>query len=264
MQKIILPLGILLAAILQAADPQSLVITSAASTTVGVAPDGLASIFGDSISTMNLSAGAPPWPTRLGDISTVNISDSGGHMVQAGILFTSPGQMNIYGPAGLASGAATIQFPVTGLPPGVGTAALRSVQVNLQKVAPALFSAAGTGTGVAAATAVRRVIATQIDSAVPIFFCSQPGNCSPIPIDLGIDAPIYVSLFGTGIRNASSVTVTVGTTTVQPLYVGPQGQYPGLDQINFGLPLSLRGAGMVKVTVTADGVASNSVQLSIQ
>jgi uncharacterized protein (TIGR03437 family) len=79
-----------------------------------------------------------------------------------------------------------------------------------------------------------------------------------------VDAPIYVSLFGTGIRNANSVTVTIGSTVVQPLYAGPQGQYPGLDQVNFGLPLSLRGAGLVNITVTADGVVSNPVQLSIR
>jgi len=257
-------LCLLVAAVLQGADSQSLVVTSAASTAVGVAPDSLASIFGDSISTMTLPAGGPPWPNRVGDISVVNVNDSSGGFVQAGILFISPNQMNIYIPPGLASGPANIQFPVTGLPPGVGTAALRNVQVNLQKVAPALFSAAGTGVGVAAATAVRRVISTQIDSPVQLFTCGQGSACSPVPVDVGLDAPVYVSLYGTGIRNATSVTVTIGTTPAQPLYAGPQGQFPGLDQVNFGLPLSLRGAGLVNIKVTADGVTSNPVQLSIQ
>jgi uncharacterized protein (TIGR03437 family) len=85
-----------------------------------------------------------------------------------------------------------------------------------------------------------------------------------LPIALGVDTPIYVSLFGTGIRNASSVTVKIGNTDVQPTYAGPQGQYPGLDQVNFPLSLNLRGSGLVNVTVAVDGAASNVVQLNIQ
>jgi uncharacterized protein (TIGR03437 family) len=58
--------------------------------------------------------------------------------------------------------------------------------------------------------------------------------------------------------------VMIGNTTVQPMYAGPQGQYPGLDQVNVILPIALRGSSLVSVTVAADGVQSNPVQLSIQ
>jgi hypothetical protein len=34
--------------------------------------------------------------------------------------------------------------------------------------------------------------------------------------------------------------------------------------VNFPLSLNLRGGGLVNVTVTADGVTSNAVQLDIQ
>ena len=47
------------------------------------------------------------------------------------------------------------------------------------------------------------------------------------------------------------------------LYAGPQPQFPGLDQVNVPLSLSLRGAGVVNVTVTVDGVTSNPVQIDI-
>ena len=60
------------------------------------------------------------------------------------------------------------------------------------------------------------------------------------------------------------MTVNIGSTSVKATYAGPQTQTPGLDQVNFPLPLSLRGSGIVNVTVTADGVTSNTVQLSIQ
>jgi uncharacterized protein (TIGR03437 family) len=47
------------------------------------------------------------------------------------------------------------------------------------------------------------------------------------------------------------------------LYAGPQPQFPGLDQVNVPLSLSLRGAGVVNVTVTVDGVTSNPVKIDI-
>jgi len=243
---------------------QQLTVVSAASPTAGVAADSLASVFGPSISTETMPASSVPWPTMLGDISVVNVRDSAGQSQMAGILFISPSQMNIYIPARVAVGQATVSFPTTGLPPGAGTAALRNVNVNIQKTAPGLFSAAGTGTGVAAATAVRMVIPSSVQTPVPVFQCDPAGNCVALPIALGVDTPIYVSLFGTGIRNASSVTVKIGNTDVQPTYAGPQGQYPGLDQVNFPLSLNLRGSGLVNVTVAVDGAASNVVQLNIQ
>ena len=48
------------------------------------------------------------------------------------------------------------------------------------------------------------------------------------------------------------------------LYAGPQPTWPGLDQVNVPLSLALRGKGLVDVVVTADGAASNAVQINIQ
>ncbi len=267
MRKLILLLLVFITASSWAADSTPLTVTSAASSAAGVTADSLASVFGYSISTQTLPASSVPWPTSLGDISVVYITDANNHSQMAGIGFISPSQMNIYVPAGVAPGPATVQFPVTGLPPGVGTAALRTVAVNIHQVAPGLFTASGSGSGVAAASAVRIAIPSEVQSPVPVFVCDPAAGCGAVPIDLGLDTPVYVSLYGTGIRGASSpsnVSVTIGNTSVQPTYAGPQGQTPGLDQINFPLPLSLRGAGLVNLTVTVDGVVSNTVQLAIQ
>ena len=250
----------------QTSSPNPIVV-SAASPVVGIAPDSLASIFGNQLSTVTQSAGAPPWPTQLGDIQVVYVRDSTQVDKMAGILFVSPGQINIWIPPGVAPGPAQILFPVTGLGPGVGTAALRSVPVNIQKVAPGLFSADGSGSGVAAATGVRLLLGSNLQSPVPVFTCDKNATCSAIPIDPGLDTPVYLSFYGTGIRNASapdSVYVTIGNTRLQPTYAGPQGQTPGLDQVNVPLPLTLRGAGLVNVTVTVDGVTSNPVQIFVQ
>ncbi len=250
-----------------AADNSVPVITSAASPQIGIAADSLASIFGPHISNMNQVAPGPPWPTNFGDISTVNITDSANSIQQARILFISSEQMNIYLPPGLAPGPATVQFPTTNLPPGAGTAALRVIPVTIQKVAPSLFSVTGTGSGVAAATAVRVTIPTQIQSPVPVFQCDSAASCQAVPIDPGVDAPVYLSFYGTGIRGASAlsnVSVQIGSVAIHPTYAGPQSGTPGLDQVNVPLPVSLRGAGLVNVTVTVDGATSNPVQVNIQ
>jgi uncharacterized protein (TIGR03437 family) len=190
------------------------------------------------------------------------MTDAASNTVMAPILYVSPTQMNIYIPAGLAAGEATIAFPRTGLPPGVGTAALRTAPVTIQKSAPALFSANGSGSGVAAASAIRLVIPTQQQGPVQVFRCDA--TCSAVPIDVGLDAPVYVSLYGTGIGSPSGAQVKIGNTVLDPTYVGPQVQIPGLDQVNVPLPLSLRGSGLVNVTVTVNGVTSNAVQIAIQ
>jgi uncharacterized protein (TIGR03437 family) len=59
------------------------------------------------------------------------------------------------------------------------------------------------------------------------------------------------------------VKVTIGIVDVAPLYAGPQPMFPGLDQINVPLPLTLRGAGEVNVTVTIDVMMSNPVKIDV-
>ena len=249
--------------ILKAADPPSPIVVSAANVSGGVTADSLATVYGDHIATVTASATSLPWPTALGDMPEVSIADSAGKSFQAELLYVSPGQMNLWIPAGVASGPATLSFPVTGLPPGVGAAALRNVPFTVAKVAPGLFGLdAG---GVAAATAVRVALPTGMQSPVPVFRCGTGQACAAVPIDVGVDAPVYLSLYGTGIRGAGSgVTVMLGGTKVDAVYAGSQGEIPGLDQVNVALPLSLRGSGVIAMTVTAGGMTSNPVKIAIQ
>ena len=58
--------------------------------------------------------------------------------------------------------------------------------------------------------------------------------------------------------------MTIGKVNIAPTYAGPQGQFPGLDQVNVPLQLNLRGAGEVDVTLTIDGVTSNPVKINVQ
>jgi uncharacterized protein (TIGR03437 family) len=263
MRKILLVLMTLPALALWGADTNTPIVVSAASPLVGVAPDSLASIYGSELARETASAGNPPWPTSLGGMPGVSLIDSAGRNWTLPLVFASPSQMNVWIPAGVAAGQGKVEFPYTNVPPGV-TAALRIVPVNIRKTAPGVFTMNGEGTGVAAATAIAIAIPTPMQFPVPVFTCDASNACTAVPIDPGIDRPVILSFYGTGIRGASKVTVTIGSQTFTPTYAGPQPTVPGLDQVNVPLSLNLRGAGLVNVAITADGVSSNAGQIDIQ
>jgi uncharacterized protein (TIGR03437 family) len=93
---------------------------------------------------------------------------------------------------------------------------------------------------------------------------AQCGNngCTGNPIDLS-GGTVYLSLFGTGIRNGSNVSATIGNENATILYAGAQSQYPGLDQINVQIPPDLKGRGRLSFVVTVNGRISNPVWITL-
>jgi uncharacterized protein (TIGR03437 family) len=233
-------------------------IQSAAAPSSAIAPGSLASLYGQNLAAATAQAGPLPLPVSLGGV-TLAVTDSTGVQRNAPLLYVSPSQINFLLPDGIAPGAAT--FAVAG-----GTAA-QSFTATVQPVAPTLFSMSGTGSGVAAALAVAVQAGNpQLQSPVPVFQCGDLG-CVSVPIALGLDQPVYVSFYGTGIRNRSSlgnVTVTINGVSVPALYAGPAPNYVGLDQVNVGLPLALRGSGEVNVALAVDGQTSNVVTINVR
>jgi uncharacterized protein (TIGR03437 family) len=175
-------------------------------------------------------------------------------------IFASDTQINFAMPAGVPLGVVTVAIVAPEIILATGT-------VEVRKVAPALFAADGNGMGAAAALALRFTIPLPTPFVFPSFQCDANFNCTAVPLDVGVDQPLYLELFGTGIRgrsSESSVSVTVGGQPVQVLYAGPQTQFPGLDQVNIGALLSLRGTGLVDVILTVDGQVANKVQVAFQ
>jgi uncharacterized protein (TIGR03437 family) len=232
------------------------VSVSAASGMPNLAPESLATAFGSNLASTT-ETGAAPYPTSLGGIS-LQIVDSAGASRPAQLLYVSPSQINYLVPPGTAAGTATANITNSS-----GNALSGAMQI--QTVAPALFTANRTGEGVVAATAYRTVIPSTLASPVPVYIClDAPGSCVSVPIDLGVDTPIYVTLYATGLRGRSSdsaVTVTVGGQSMPVRSISAVDS--GIDQVLIGLNLSLRGSGEVDVTIGVDGKVSNTGRINV-
>ncbi len=209
------------------------------------AAGSIVSAFGTGLAGTTAGASTVPLPTTLGGVF-IDVKDSAGVTQPAPLFYVSPKQINYAIPASTATGPATITITSAG---SVFTAAQRIVSV-----APGVFSA----NGLAAGTAVKTVNgAQQVTTLV--------NNGAPVPIDVS-GGGTFLVLYGTGIRNhRDPVTAQVGTESGLPTaYAGAQGVYVGEDQINIQLPASLKGAGVVNVTLTVDGQTSDPVRVSVQ
>ena len=233
-------------------------VQSAAASISAIAPDSLASIYGSNLAATTAQAASLPLPTSLGGI-TVSVKDAAGAARIAPLLYVSPSQINLMVPDGTAVGPATLTISGG----GTNTTAIATVQT----IAPALFSMNSAGTGVAAATAIQTQAGNpQAQFQIPVFNCTG-SVCQSVPINLGVDTPVYLTLYGTGIRDVTSlknVAVTINGVSVPVLYAGAQPSFAGLDQVNVALPLTLRGSGEANVVLTVDGQVSNTVTINIQ
>jgi uncharacterized protein (TIGR03437 family) len=223
-----------------------------------VAPESIASAFGSGLAVSVENAAALPLPVDLAG-TRVSITDSAGATRPAPLFYVSAEQINFQVPAGTAIGSAQVVISRTDTVTSRGT-------VQIASVTPGLFAANANGQGVAAATALR-VNGNGTTVAVPVFQCgSAPLSCTPTPVALDA-GPVYLSLYGTGLRGTGSrpnVIVTIGGASAQVLYAGPQTQYVGLDQVNVIIPATLRGRGTVEVSTSIGSSVSNIVSIAVQ
>jgi len=233
-------------------------VRSAAAPSLVVTPDSIGLVYGANLASATQGTALQPPPLTLGGVTLV-VTDAAGTRRPAPLMYVSPVQINFIVPAGTVPGNATFT---------VANGALPAVTVSgtVQSVAPTLFSMNGDGTGAAAATALRVQASNPgLQSPVQVFQCNATG-CVATPIQLGVDTPVYLALYGTGIRNRSAlsnVQVTVNGIAVPVLYAGPQPTSEGLDQVNVELPLTLIGSGESNVVLSVDGQFSNPVSIDI-
>jgi len=234
-------------------------VMSAASYIPGpVAPDSWASFIGTGLAPALVTASTPALPVSLGGV-TVDVTDSAGVKRPAVLQFVGPEQVNFLVPAGTAPGEAVVEVTL----PNLHTAAT-AVQVN--PVAPALFTANAGGRGAAAAVALR-IDAQGRQTSQMAFQCTgTPRACAAVPLDLGAEGDqLILLLYGTGIRGyASKVASAIGGEPAEVLGAAAQSQFAGLDQVNVRVPRRLAGRGEVPVVLTVDGKQCNPVMVSIR
>lgn len=236
------------------------VVVSSANFAGAVAAESIASAFGQNLATTTLLATINPLPRTLGG-TTVRLRDSVGNEQDAPLFFVSPAQVNFQIAPGIQIGPVAVTITN-------GNGEVLTGSVNVAPVAPGLFSANGTGQGLAAAVVFRRRANGQ-ESFEPVTrFDPGAGQIVPVPIELGpADDQVFLLLFGTGIRFRSSlgaVVFNVGGVTGAPSFAGEQRDFVGLDQVNIPLARSLAGRGTINVSLTVDGRTTNTVLVNIR
>jgi uncharacterized protein (TIGR03437 family) len=229
-------------------------LSSAAGGVPALAPGSLASAYGTDLATLQGSAQGLPWPTSL--LATyVTIVDSNGVSVQAPLLYASPGQVNFQIPTSVALGVASATV--------ISSDGTRSVgRTTLTSLAPALFTL--NAVNLAAAYAVCVSTGGGETSEEPFHLVN--GAIVAQPLNLGACDQTILELLGTGMDKATAaqVQVTIGGATATVQQVGPEGAWPGLDQINVLIPQSLAGRGNVPIILSAGGMIANTVNVTIQ
>jgi uncharacterized protein (TIGR03437 family) len=224
-----------------------------------LAPGSIATAFGADLALQPAQAtGAPP--VSLGG-TEISVTDATGTTRAAQLSYVSPGQINYLIPAATAPGFATVSISTNGNVTATG-------QIEIAPAAPSVFT---INPGNLAAVTVLRVSQNGARTFESIFQTDQNGVIAAIPIDLGAATDtVYVSLYGTGIRNvssASAVSAILNWEFSAPVtYAGPQGTFEGVDQVNIQLPkaLGFLAPGALVLQLTVDGQPSNQVDLLIQ
>ncbi len=175
----------------------------------------------------------------------MRVRDSAGAERLAPLLFVSPTQINFEVPPGVAVGDTSLEIlnAPTKIPP---------VTVAVRALAPGLFTLANNR---AAAYGVR----VEADGSQTLLTSGDP-----IVLD---DRPVVLAVYGTGIRNRSSlekVTCTIGGKSVPVEYAGPGGGVAGLDQVNVRLTSALKGNSDGHLFLTVDGIPANPVLVDVR
>lgn len=208
-----------------------------------IAPGGIFSIFGSGLATSPGGISSTPYPL---DINGTKVFVNG---EQAPLLYVSPTVVNAQMPTDVPLNTAV--FVTVSV--GVGVLS-QAVNVTVIGVAPALFTADGTG---------KRLIATQ-----HLNFSKVTGDSPAVPGE-------EVVLYGTGLgatnppllTNNSSPpagapaaempVITMGGQPAQVLYAGAAGVYPGLYQINLIVPNVVAGDQEVVIRMPTENIGSS-------
>jgi uncharacterized protein (TIGR03437 family) len=211
------------------------------------------------------TASSVPLPTTLGSAQVLV------NGVPAPLFFVSPGQINFQVPYSLNGNLVnTVQVVANGTPGN-----LRSVAINGN--APRLLTKNGAYGAIVNAADGSLVIPTSIKDPAFATHPAKPGDTIVIyAIGFGQTSPVAVEGRasnsggpGSPLQTIGNVTVTFGggffgrAISVTPAFVGLTPTAAGLYQINVAIPSDSTLGPAVPVSVVANGVQSNAVNLAI-
>ena len=225
-----------------------------------LATESIVAAFGLNMATGVEVATTLPLPTELAGAS-VKVKDVAGAERLAPLFFISSGQFNYLVPPGTLVGPAGVT--VTN-----GSTVTAEGAAEIVTVSPGLFSADGSGQGVATAFALRITAGGTLSYELVARYDATLNRFVAAPIDLGpATDQVFLVLFGTGIkfRSAlSAVSCSIGGLNSETLYAGEAPGFVGLDQLNARISRTLAGRGEVDVVVSVDGKTANTVRVAIR
>jgi uncharacterized protein (TIGR03437 family) len=220
-------------------------VTHAASFATGpVAPGEVVTLFGSDLGPATLTGAALDANGKLSaNVADTQVLFDG---IPAPFVYASKTQTSVIVPYGI-SGQARTKIVVKR-----GGVASPPVTVGVTAVAPALFTAGGSGAGQAAVINQDNSINTPSPrGTVVALYATGEGATNPA----GVDGAIAATTFPKPLATAS---VTIGGLPAALLYVGAApGLTAGVLQVNVRVPANIP-VGKVPVVLTVGGVSSRS------
>ncbi len=213
-----------------------------------VAPGSIISIYGQGLASTLAVGPVNPLAQTIGGV-TVTVNDQ-----ILGLLFVSPQQINAQVPSSLADGQYTLSVQVSGQAP-------LTASFTVSRDAPGLFF-------------------NSVDSQQYALALHADG--SPVTTDNPAVAGETVSLLGTGFGPysapvvdgffppspapalADSLSISLGGQTPAPAWSGAAAGFVGIACTNFQVPSGLPSGSSVPLSVSVNGIASNTVMLPVQ
>jgi uncharacterized protein (TIGR03437 family) len=222
-------------------------VVNGASYQAALAPGSIVSIFGAGLSGSTMSASTANLPPFLG---SVNVYFNG---IAAPLFYASPGQINAQVPYELTPG--TVNVEVDGL-------AVARQTATVSATAPGIFTANGSGTGAGVILRgndyqlVSQRTPTQAGAYI-LIYCTGLGALTS-PIVEGNPGP------NPPLTTVAVPQVTIGNIAAQVTFSGLAPGFAGLYQVNAQVPAGVPAGNLVPVTVTVNGVTSNTATITVQ
>ncbi|MDQ3688028.1 MAG: hypothetical protein M3430_20840 [Acidobacteriota bacterium] len=207
-------------------------MVNSASLTGSATRAGLATILG-----ANLTRGASGTTAAEAVARDVRVSVEG---LDAPVLSFNDSQINVFIPPGVTVGANSIVVTVN-------RTITSADDVIIAVANPGIFTKPQTGTG----------------EAIALLASGMRYTDGPFPAKLDGQASV-ISLLGTGWRNSTPVSVTIGGRAVTVQYAGEAGGFNGLDQINFVIPDGVSGTVPVVVKTTDGSTSRGDVVITVK